>query len=254
MIPNTFHFVHLTSAERFRSFGLHHALCIISCKAVNNPDSIFLYCNEEPTGEHWERIRGLVTVIMVEPPTEIFGVPITELAHQSDVIRIQALLESGGVYTDMDTLFVRPYHELYQHECVLGHQGKNGSEGICPAVIMAQKGSVFLQNWFANFSTYFKGGAPGTETWCTHSVMLPMMLTQHQAMSGHFHVQPHDSFFYPLYHEAHIKMLFEQNFDFPNAYSFHLWETQSKEYLDRLTEEYIKTTDTTYNVHARKFL
>lgn len=32
----------------------------------------------------------------------IFGRPITEFAHKADIIRLEALLEHGGIYVDLD--------------------------------------------------------------------------------------------------------------------------------------------------------
>jgi len=40
-----------------------------------------------------------------------------------------------------------------------------------------------------------------------------------------------------LHHDSHIKTLFEENHDFPQAYSHHLWESSGKDYLGKLTEE-----------------
>ena len=54
------------------------------------------------------------------------------------------------------------------------------------------------------------------------------------------------SFFWPLYHQPHIEMLFEQNHKFNNAYSHHLWESSGKKYLDTLTKDIILNTDTTF--------
>ena len=56
----------------------------------------------------------------------------------------------------------------------------------------------------------------------------------------------HEAFFWPLYHQHHIEMLFEQNHKFENAYSHHLWESSGKEYLDTLTIDHIKNQNTTF--------
>ena len=53
-------------------------------------------------------------------------------------------------------------------------------------------------------------------------------------------------FFWPLYHQPHIEMLFEQNHKFLNAYSYHLWESSGKKYLDVLTKDIILNTNTTF--------
>ena len=116
MIPNKFQYVYLThdgnEHPMYRKFHLIHYLCIRSAIEVNKPEEVNVYCNQEPEGSWWKEIRDEVNVVMIEPPKEIFGKSITQLAHMSDVIRLQVLLESGGIYTDMDTVCVKPYSDL----------------------------------------------------------------------------------------------------------------------------------------------
>ncbi len=45
-----------------------------------------------------------------------------------------------------------------------------------------------------------------------------------------------------------------ENNEYPEAYAHHLWESNSWSYIQLLTEDYIKTTDTTYNKIARQFI
>lgn len=258
MIPNKFHFVHLTDGGSYRPFGLHHYLCIKSCHDVNEPDEIVFYCNVEPTGEWWDKAKQYVRVVLVEPPTEIFGHPITQLAHKSDVIRLQVLMEEGGIYADMDTLFIKPYTPFLNNKCVLGEQNVGGAEGLCPAVIMSESGdeslmdAEFIKTWLINFQGWFQGGPPGSDGWCTHSVILPAQMAKQ--FPDKVFVADYKCFFWPLYHGEHLKWLFEDNKEFPDAYSFHLWESQSKGYLEKLTIDDIQNIDTTYNIQARKFL
>lgn len=249
LIPNKFHFIQLKGK---RKFGLHHAIAIKSCHEVNKPDVINIYYDEEPSGKHWKSIKHLVNEVKINPPTEIFGKPVKHLAHKSDVIRLQVLLEEGGIYCDTDTIFVKPYEFFQECNLVLGEQGENGTEGICPAVIMSEPDSKFIKEWFIGFKEHFHGGDPGTVTWCTHSVMYPRMIIPR--FSDYVTMANFQCFFYPMYHREHLKELFEECRVFPNAFSFHLWETCSQEYLNKLTPEYINSVDTTYNLIARKYL
>ena len=56
----------------------------------------------------------------------------------------------------------------------------------------------------------------------------------------------YQAFFWPLYHQSHVEALFEHNHIFNNAYSHHLWESSGKKYLDNLTIDIIKNTNTTF--------
>jgi hypothetical protein len=90
------------------SFDIIRYLAIKSAHDVNKPDNIFFYYCYEPYGEWWDRAQKYITPVKVEPPKEIFGNPINSYAHQADVIRLQVLIEEGGIYLDSDTLCLKP--------------------------------------------------------------------------------------------------------------------------------------------------
>lgn len=97
MIPNVIHFI-FGFAHDFggKPFSLVHYLAIKSAHMVNSPERINFYCQYEPEGEWWEKAKPYVNVIFVTPPTEIFGIPLHHIAHQTDVLRLQVLIEQGG--------------------------------------------------------------------------------------------------------------------------------------------------------------
>ena len=64
----------------------------------------------------------------------------------------------------------------------------------------------------------------------------------------------HEAFFWPLYHQPHIEMMFEQDHKFPNAYSHHLWESSGKQYLDNLNEDIILNKSTTFTNLVKKLI
>ena len=239
MIPNIVHFVYINE----RPWKLHHYLSVKSAFRLK-PESVNIWLDKEPEGEWWELTKPLVNLNFVEAPTEIFGIPITQPAHKSDVIRLQVLLEQGGIYADTDTIFIKPFNDILNNKFVLGQQGINGCEGLCPAIILSEKNSTFGQQWLTGFKDYFKGGPPGSDTWCTHSVQYPQLLSQQ--IPNEITILGHETFFWPLYHQPHMEMLFEQNKQFPNAYSHHLWESSGKSYLDTLTIDYIINNNTTF--------
>jgi len=242
MIPNILHYVHLSKGGR--EWKLHHHLSVKSAIVRSRVDKIYIWIDEEPTGIWWEKTKQFVECIKIDPPNEIFGKPILQQAHKSDVIRLQVLLEYGGIYVDTDTIFVKSFAPLLMNKFVLGEQNINGSEGLCPAVILSEKNSAFGQNWLAGFEESFGGGPPGSTTWCTHSVQYPFWLSKQ--IPNDITIVNHEAFFWPLYHQDHMEALFEQNYTFPNAYSHHLWESSGKKYLDNLTEDIILKQNTTF--------
>lgn len=250
MIPNQLHYIHLSSGGR--EWKLHHHLSVKSAYVRSGVDKIFMWVDKEPKGEWWDKTKDLVQLELIDPPTEIFGKPITQQAHKSDVIRLQVLLEYGGIYVDTDTIFVKSFKPLLNNKFVLGQQNVNGSEGLCPAVILSEKNSAFGQHWLAGFKDSFGGGPPGSPTWCTHSVAFPSWLSKR--IPDEVTLVNHEAFFWPLYHESHIKALFEEDHEFPNAFSHHLWESSGKKYLDELTIDKIKEENTTFTKIVRDLL
>jgi len=250
MIPNKLHYVHLNHTGR--DWKLHHYLSVKSAYVRGGFESITIWVDNEPEGEWWEQTKSLVTIQKVIPPTEIFGKPITQPAHQSDVIRLQVLLEEGGVYVDTDTIFVKSFTELLNNKVVLGQQGVDGCEGLCPAVILSEPNSTFLTQWLIGFKDSFGGGPPGSATWCTHSVAYPLWLSKQ--IPNEITILNHLSFFWPLYHQDHIEALFEKKLDYPHAYSHHLWESSGKKYLNELTIDKIKTQDTSFHLIVRDLI
>ena len=239
-IPNIVHFVYIKE----RPWKLHHYLAVKSALVKAKADSVKVWLDEEPDGEWWDKTKPLVTVNKVKAPTEIFGKPITQPAHKSDVIRLQVLIQEGGIYADTDVIFVKPFTDLLNNDFVMGHQGVGGCEGLCPATMLGVKNSTFAKTWLAGFKDTFGGGPPGSPTWCTHSVNLPAYLAN--IMQENITLADHEAFFLPLYHQDHIEMLFEKDINFPNAYSHHLWESSGKKYLDEMTIEKIKNENTTF--------
>lgn len=114
MIPNVFHFILYTrpvEGREVRPFSILHYASIRSCIETQNPDRVILWTNGgEPDGEWWPKIRDQVEVRELELVYEWRGLDFRRfgnLGHFCDVPRIQVVHEHGGVYADIDTLFVR---------------------------------------------------------------------------------------------------------------------------------------------------
>ncbi len=248
MIPNIFHFVYIKE----RPWRLHHYLSVKSAIVRSGAEKVIIWVDEEPEGKYWDKTKEIVEVQRVKAPTEIFGKPITQPAHKSDVIRLQVLIEYGGIYADTDVIVMKPFTDLLDNSFVMGQQGIGGNEGLCPATMLSEKNSTFAKTWLAGFKDTFEGGPPGSPTWCTHSVNLPAYLAN--TMQEHITLADHEAFFWPLYHQEHVEVLFEKNYSFPNAYSHHLWESSGKKYLNEMTEDKIKTENTTFTKAVRDLL
>ena len=231
MIPHVVHFVFGLEEQREPFHFVHH-LSIESCRRVLAPDIIYFHYKHLPWGPWWEEVAPHVQLHEVSLASEVseadysFGaVPATyRYAHHADFIRLDALIEHGGIYADIDTLFVRPFRpDLFDHPFVIGAEPPVVHErtgeplpSLCNAVLMAEPGSTFARAWRERMGDALDG------TWSNHSGFLSMALSEE--MPHAVHVEPAVTFFsFPA--DAHgMFQLFEERHPVPaEALSIHLW-------------------------------
>jgi len=121
---------------------------------------------------------------------------------------------------------------------------------------MSEKGSEFARIWLERMKREFDG------SWSEHSTLLPQTLSE--LFPTLIHVEPSLSFYKHMWTKEGIRTLLEEcDKDYEGLFSMHLWSHLwwSKKRQDfsnfceeKLTEEYIREIDTTYNLVARRFL
>jgi GR25 family glycosyltransferase involved in LPS biosynthesis len=257
MIPRTFHFI-TGLDENFggKPFSFIHFMAIRSALRLNHGFRAKVYYHHEPSGKYWNAIKGDVELVRVDLPTEVFGNPVEHFAHKADVLRLQILLKYGGIYLDLDTICQRPFEQLLDGRVVMGleerggNEGSRKTEGLCNATIIAPPNADFLRLWYETYRD-FTGGTSG-DKWNKFSVQIPMALARKRPEL--LRIEPATSFFWPSWDRVGLDSLFSKDCEFPDAYSFHLWESQSWPYVKDLDESAVRQVDTTYNKLARRFL
>jgi Glycosyltransferase sugar-binding region containing DXD motif len=279
MIPNILHFVFGMAADfGGMPFSLVHYLSIKSAVIVNRPDIVYFHYQYEPEGEWWLKAKELVTLKKITAPKNFLGNELCHVAHKADVVRLQVLKETGGIYLDLDTISIRPLTDLLEYSFAIGQELKAAytpknfrqrvkntfykqfgmekditaeSTGLCNAVLLSEKNGHFVNKWLDAYKTFRSQGRD--KYWNEHSVQVPLKLAEDYPES--ITKISHTAFYYPLYDERGLRSMFEEVNEFPEAYLYHLWESFSwDKYLSRLTPEEIKIKDTTYNLIARQFL
>jgi hypothetical protein len=269
-VPNVFHFV-FGLRPQTEPFHLMHYLCLASCIGVNQPDAVMFHCQHEPWGEYWNRIRPYLTLVPVRPDPfiasfEYGNANLSNLryAHLADVARLEIVAEHGGIYADMDTLFVAPLPErFFQQSFILGRETADWSAAaraaggsLCNAWMMGEPGAPFARHWLARTYQSFDG------SWSAHSTLLPFQLSQEYP--EWVHVEPSRSFFHFDYHPEGLRNLFRRCVrDLDGIYSMHLWShcwwdagtrNTARFHGGRLTPAYVRHADTTFATLARRFL
>jgi hypothetical protein len=276
-IPNRFHFVFGLKPQT-EPFHVAHYLCLESCIRVNRPDRVDFHYHYEPHGGWWDRIKPRLRLQTVELESFVRDHPSyftheegqfikgwnLDYAHQSDFLRLRILLERGGVYADMDTIFVNPLPpELFEERFVIGEEDPvlipgegTPRESLCNAFLMAAPGAEFGRLWLERMHMVFDG------TWSRHSCAEAARLRSLAPDS--VHVVPKQCFYkHPCTPEGIQTLLEGLDDDFEGVSSMHLWahlwwsrlrNDFSAFHAGQLTEDYIRSVDTTYNVVARRFL
>jgi Glycosyltransferase sugar-binding region containing DXD motif len=275
MIPNILHFV-FGMAPDFggKPFSLVHYLSVKSAVELNKPTAAIFHYQYEPQGEWWEKAKPLLTLHKMVAPVSFMGRSLYHVAHKADVVRLQALKETGGIYLDLDTISVKPLTDLLNHSFAIGQELKpkyvprnwrqrfkyklglikessTNATGLCNAVLLSEKNCEFVNLWLDEYKTFRSTGRD--KYWNEHSVLIPEKLaaTQPEKITQ---LGPY-AFHYPLYDAPGLRSMFEEVKEFPEAHLHHLWESFSwEQYLSELTAEKIMTEKTTYNLIARKFL
>ena len=257
-IPNIIHFVYGLK-EQTEEFDLYKYIAIKSAHDINKPDKIYFYYYYEPYGYWWNKIKQFIIAEKINPPEEIYGNKIHHYAHQADIIRLQKLIERGGIYLDIDTICLKSFEDLLDNDFVMGSQTNSDNTkiyGLCNAVILCKPNSYFARKWLETYITFRSKGRD--EYWDEHGVLMPLELSK--IYVNDILVLNYNSFFYPLWYDIH-NSIFNDNIDIEeykkiilNNYCIHLWDTYSNSYLKTLTENIIFTKNTIYNIISRKFL
>jgi len=267
-IPNLFHFVFGLKPQT-RPFHLIHYLALESCLRVNRPDRLLFHYHHEPWGEYWELIRERITPVRIRRPKIRlrYSDPRIEAysyAHESDFVRLDVLLRHGGVYADIDTIFVNPISpDLFHQPFVLGREDdircqKTGitCKSVCNALIMAQPQAEFGAIWRDRMESTFDG------SWSRHSTILPSELAD--AYPSIVHIEPSHTFYPFMWTREDLRRLFEGREKVDDTVASihlwaHLWWSRSRlDFSDihagQFTESNIHGVDNTFSLLVRPFL
>lgn len=146
MIPRVIHFIWISAGEhpsQGQLFGIKTALLNTTCHVVLHTDDTTI-----------DTIPG-VEIRKREFPKEINGVPFNpddkieyagdarRVSHVKDIVRLEILHKEGGIYSDLDVLWLRNPYEFWDKRVVIGFTNK-GYKILANAVMMARAGEQAL--------------------------------------------------------------------------------------------------------------
>jgi hypothetical protein len=252
-IPKTLHYCYFKPDFADKPWSLVHYVCVKSAIQRIKPEAAFFYYENEPQGPWWELSKPLLRPTKITAPREIFGRALVHPAHRADVVRLQMLLEHGGIYLDTDVFVHRDFDDLLDNSCVIGQEGIDASEGLSNAVLLAERGVSFLQRWYEEYHWFRSKGRD--EYWNEHSIKLPLKFAAQYPRE--VTVLPYTAFHWPLWTGNHLAWIYESGQPpIPNnAYANHLWESAAwDKYLNYLTPGQVRRGKGHFHAWARPLL
>jgi hypothetical protein len=246
-----------------------HYLALASCLQRVRPQELHVHCDRLPHGFYWDLIRPHVRLHRVSPVPLVSDFaydPFTQqfsYAHHADFIRLDVLTRYGGLYADIDTLFLAPIPEhCWNAPAVIGREADVADEGgrlrpsLSNALIMSEPGGEYVRAWRERTAAAFDG------SWSEHSCLLANTLAQE--LSDAVVIEPQRSFhaFEPT--PAGLRsLLIDPPGELEGIVSAHLmahlwWNEWRRDFLDlhanMIDERWVRESDATYAVAARELL
>jgi len=249
-IPPLLHFIFGLSPDfGGKPFGLVHHLVIKSALHFASPATARFYYAHEPSGKWWAQTLPLLSPRLVMAPPAVFGRPLRRFAHKADVIRLELLLQFGGVYLDLDVMLLAPITPLMQsHELVLAHEGIDGSIGLGNALMLTRPNSTFMRRWYGAYTNF------SDHVWNGFSVRFPLKLALE--MPTAVHVLDYGAFYWPPWNAWGVAQLYRSSRCLlRGATAVHLWETKVwRTLLSELTPEDLHAQTSCFANMARAVL
>ncbi len=227
-----------------KPWGLVHYACLASAVAKIKPDQVLFHYEHEPSGPWWELTKPLVTLCQRRAPTEIFGNPLVHVAQRAGCLRLQVLKEHGGIYLDADVMVHRSFDDLLHYPAVMAVEGRDEIQGMADAIIVAEKGSAFIDRWFDTYRTFRARGFD--KYWAEHGVRMPARLACQNPED--IRVLPYSAFFWPLWTPEHLHWMYESITPIDtDPYVNHLWEAVAWKYFAGLTPGQVRAKPSNFH-------
>jgi len=247
----------MSPQEGAGDFGLHHYICIKSAQE-NYPahELVMWYAYEPRENAYWRAASLLCRMVEVVAPSQIFGNSLNVHAHRTDVLRLQVLIEHGGVYLDLDSIVVRPLTDVFVLNALMGVEAQESSGkacGLCNAMIAAAPRASFLRRWLDCFEFFNSTGADAN--YAFFASRLPLILARQR--NDDITILGHRAFFPYWCDMPGLTAIFEAaGQPPPETYSLHLWESQAKQrgYLQKLTAQTLFETPALYHQLATRYV
>jgi hypothetical protein len=236
-IPKTLHYCFGLAADfGGRPWSLVHHVCLKSAIEHIAPDAVRLYYHHEPSGPWWDVSRPLVDLVQVDLP-DTGSLPPGHAAR-TDRVKLERLIEHGGIYLDADVLVRRSFDPLLDAGAVVGLEHPLPPARIGNAVVLAEPGALFVQRWLGTLRAL----QPDPRR-PERPAQLPARIAA--AHRGEVEVMKFSAFYWPLATEAHVAWMFDtaDPVGADDAFARHLRLSSSWDRVAGLTPEMVRNRE-----------
>lgn len=209
-------------------------LTVLAARRQIHPEKLYIRYYKEPNTFWWNQTKQdpdiNATLVKTRLVEHIFNKSVDHHAHRGDIMRLEVLLNYGGIYLDTDVLALRSFEPLLNiSDVIMAHQDDD-KDTAGNAVIISKKNAPFLRRIYDTYQSF------NANCWDCHSVRLTGQLAG--IYPHEIRVLPSIYFFYPSYYEQNV-FFHSNDYDFSSNYATHLWNKLHHQTLQALTPERI---------------
>lgn len=244
LAPDTIHFIYPATSKTRPWSLVNHAALLLARKYHPNND-IVIWTNATEDESLLRTVKDArATMCSTILPTHIEGVEIRWPQYVSDVMRLQILIEHGGVYMDTDILLRAPLDAhigfVRSFNTAIMSWETPAKSSVCNALMIAPPGSKFIAEWLRRLPEALK-----SPTWAQGGVVLPAQIAAdlNQLLS---HLMLNHTFACPL--DLSRPWLFdpalrdEAEALSGNAQAIHVFETYWRETIKNIDRDWVERT------------
>ncbi|XP_077985186.1 uncharacterized protein LOC144439827 [Glandiceps talaboti] len=242
VVPNIAHSIFFTC----HPFVFENLISMLGAHRIMKADKILFHTDCQPEGEWWQEAKDLIPTLIIHNmtmPTEVFGTNLSTNwpEHAADVVRLQILMQWGGVYFDLDTFVLASLDPLRYYDYVVGRSSDNT---LANGIILANKNATFLKIFYNSYKNY------NSSCWACSSVI------KHNELAKEYthllHIEP-DSMIKPNY--VKYKEIFNGNYNWwEEHFTVHVYMRlywSANRNAPPFTKENIKTLDNAFGEMCR---
>ncbi|XP_064651332.1 uncharacterized protein LOC135502432 isoform X2 [Lineus longissimus] len=171
-VPKMVHFCWYGGLRR-TNFRFYHLISVLSAYKHIKPSVIYFWYDYIPQGALWRDVLKRVPIMKLKhrpAPTHTYHRSLGRYdQHQSDVVRLEVLMEFGGIYMDLDVVALKSFDPLLEFDTTMGYEDRNR---LCNGIIISKPNAPFLRLWHLEYATF------DDNSWAFHSVELPAILAE----------------------------------------------------------------------------